>query len=333
MILGACDHQENASPDTTYQFRQPANFPQATYTFGENPVTKEGFELGRKLFYDPILSVDSTVSCSTCHRQTTGFADPTHRINHGVNNRFGKRNSPGIVNMAFLSSFFLDGGVVHLDFVPVNAITSEAEMGNTLEEVVRRLSRHPAYAEAFRGAFHQEAIDSRQVLHALAQFTAMMVSANSKYDKVMRNEGVVFTEEEQEGHALFTRKCAGCHTPDLFTNGGFHNNGLDSVFDKDPGRATITRDDRDLGKFRVPGLRNVFLTPPYMHDGRFTTLEEVLDHYRSGVKDSPTLDVLLKQEGNRGISFTNEEEEKIIAFLKTLTDAELAKDKRFTDPF
>jgi cytochrome c peroxidase len=333
MIFASCGAPDELLGNEQYVFRTPAGFPGATYTFVNNPVTRQGFELGRMLFYDPILSIDSTVSCGTCHKQATGFSDPTHRINHGVNNRFGKRNSPGLANMAFRSSFFYDGGANHLDFVPINAITASFEMDNTLEEVVKRLNRHALYAPAFKRAFEKDEVDSQQVLKALAQFTVMMVSANAKYDQVMRQEGVLFTLPEEEGHAIFKSKCASCHSTPLFTDNTFRNNGLDESYEKDAGRQTITNAEEDVGKFRVPDLRNVNVTPPYMHDGRFSTLDEVLDHYSHGVKDTPTLDPALKQNGVVGIPLTVDEKEKIIAFLKTLTDPAFLSDKRFTDPF
>ncbi len=332
LLFMACQADTAVAPDQDYSFVQPASFPQATYTFENNPVTKDGFELGRMLFYDPILSVDSTVSCSTCHKQATGFADPTHRVNHGVNNLFGKRNSPGIANMAFVDFFFLDGGVNHLDFVAINAITSEVEMGNTLIDLVEKLNNNSFYKEKFQQAFKKDVIDSQQLLYALSQFTIMLVSANSKYDQVMKSKAV-FTDEEQKGYALFISNCSSCHATDLFTDNYFHNNGLDDDFAKDIGRQLITESAIDRGKFKTPSLRNAALTQPYMHDGRFSSLDDVLNHYSSGVKDSPSLDTRLRGTASLGIPMTQSEQNNIIAFIKTLTDAEFAKDKRFSDPF
>lgn len=331
LALVSCSSDERL-PDLKYTFEQPEDFPKATYTFENNPVTREGFELGRMLFYDPILSVDSTVSCSSCHKQATAFADPTHKINHGVHNRFGKRNSSGLGNMAFMDAYFYDGGVNHLDFVPINAITSDVEMGNTLNDLVKRLNNNKLYRDKFTQAFKQEEINSQQLLHALAQFTLMLVSADSKYDNVMLGRDQ-FSPPEQQGYILFQEKCSSCHAGELFTDQSFRNNGIDSDFTKDAGRAIITELEDDRGKFKVPGLRNITLTPPYMHDGRFRTLEDVLDHYRSGVKNSPSLDAALHQEGVLGIKISDAEKEKIITFLKTLTDTPFTKDKRFTDPF
>jgi cytochrome c peroxidase len=234
--------------------------------------------------------------------------------------------------MAFLEFFFYDGGVGHLDFVPINAITSEVEMGSSLSEVVEKLSRSPLYEKAFEEAFGKAEIESQQVLHALAQFTVTLVSANSKYDKVLRGEQT-FTPAELEGYSLFMKNCSACHSGELFTDNYFHNNGLDENFTKDPGRSVITESDFDLGKFRVPSLRNVTLTPPYMHDGRFKTLEEVLNHYVNGIKYSSTLDDNLIKDEMIGIELSEEERIKVIAFINALTDYEFIKDKRFADPF
>lgn len=330
-IVASCESEISMPEEEPVVFIQPAGFPNATYTFENNPVTTAGFALGRMLFYDPILSVDSTVSCSTCHRQVTGFADPTHRINHGVGNRFGKRNSPSITNMAFRESFFFDGGVTHLDFVPINAITSNVEMDNTLEEVLRRLQRQERYRKSFRDAFGDGEINSQRLLKALAQFTVMLTSANSKYDQMKRGENS-FNAIEAEGHLLFQEKCAACHATEIFTDDQFRNNGLDDAF-KDEGRKIITFLDEDAGRFKVPSLRNVAVTPPYMHDGRFNDLEQVLDHYAHRVKVSSTLDPLLFQNESAGIPMTDDEKYKIIVFLHTLTDQQLLKDKRFSNPF
>jgi cytochrome c peroxidase len=333
LVLLSCSTDHEVDPDNAYVFKQPDNFPSATYSFENNPITNEGFELGRRLFYDEMLSIDTTVSCATCHKQQSAFADPTHKVNHGVRNRFGKRNSPSLANMGFLSFYFFDGGVNHLDFVPVNAITSAFEMDNTMNEVVRRLNRHTEYPSLFNQAFRKDTVDSQQVLHALAQFTVMLVSSNSRYDRMMRQEGEQFSVIESEGYALFKSKCASCHSGELFTDGYFHNTGLDDDFANDIGRELITESAIDRGKFKVPSLRNITATPPYMHDGRFVTLEEVLNHYQHNVKDSPTLDAALRNNNALGISLSNEEKIKIIAFLKTLTDETFLKDKRFSNPF
>lgn len=326
-----CD-ADRISPDNSYVFTQPENFPAAAYTFNNNPITKEGFELGRFLFYDPILSSDSTIACANCHQQARSFSDPVHRFSKGVGDVSGFRNAPAIQNMAFQNQFFWDGGVNHLDFVPINAITSELEMHETLADVVAKLQRSKTYSARFKSAFGTTAITSQRMLFALSQFLNRMVSSDSRYDKYIRHEGEILSADELEGLKIFQSKCAACHATDLFTDGSFRNDGLDTMFEKDAGRQRITEWEGDRGKFKVPSLRNAALTSPYMHDGRFKTLEEVIDHYRNGVKSSRTLDPLLTQNKTIGIAITDEEKTKIIAFIRTLTDDDFIKDKRFSQP-
>jgi len=329
MLLFACSGEEEVA--TPFGFSKPDDFPPATYNFSSNPVTEEGFELGRALFYDVRLSSDNTVSCGSCHVPEVSFADPIHRFSVGVGNQSGTRNAPALTNLAFRNFFMWDGGVNQLDFVPINAIESPVEMNIPLKDLVRKLNRLPDYPEKFKIVFGKDSIDSQQLLKALAQFQVMMVSSNAVYDQYREGKAVL-TGAEMEGLTLFKQKCSGCHAGELFTDNYFHNNGLDAAFDKDSGRARITEFPGDAGKFLVPGLRNVALTAPYMHDGRFKTLMEVLDHYASGVKESTTLDPVLKQDDTIGIPLKEDEKEKIIAFLKTLTDRSFVGDLKFSDP-
>lgn len=332
LLASGCSSDGVAPQDDQYAFNTPENFPEAQYTFENNPVTPAGFELGRALFYDPILSLDSSLSCANCHQQAVSFTDPVHRFSKGVNEVNGIRNAPAIQNMAFQNHFFWDGGVKHLDFVPINAITNDLEMADELDHVVEKINRSKFYPKRFKSAFGSTEVTSQRMLYALSQFMNLMVSANSRYDKYARNEGEVLNAEELEGLIIFKNKCSGCHAKDLFTDGSFRNNGLDPTFENDHGRERITEFAGDLGKFKVPSLRNVELTKPYMHDGRFSTLEQVLNHYSNEVKDSETLDPLLRQDGFTGIRISENEKIKIIAFLKTLTDKEFVKDKRFSFP-
>ena len=330
--LVGCTQEDEALPDDRYVFEVPANFPPPAYTFDNNPVTKRGFELGKALFYDPILSRDSTVACASCHVQAVAFADPQHALSLGVEERKGTRNAPQIANLAFQKDFFWDGGVTHLDFVPINAITNPLEMDETLANVMQKLNDHAQYPALFKAAFGSDSIHSARMLHALSQFMVMMVSANSKYDQHIRNEGEALSGDELPGLQIFEKKCSSCHAGALFTDGSYRNNGLDYDFSKDTGRAIITEVDADQGKFKVPSLRNVALTRPYMHDGRFRTLEEVLDHYTDGVVASSTLDPLLKNGNRLGIALTEEEKQKIILFLATLTDREFTGNPLFRAP-
>lgn len=283
LLTGCADGVEPVKDP--YAFETPANFPPSVYTFGNNPVSKAGAELGQMLFYDPVLSLDSSIACANCHQQAVAFSDPVHRFSRGVDDAAGFRNAPAIQNMAFQKNFFWDGGVKHLDFVPINAVTSKIEMAETLEQVVQKLQRSKFYPKKFNDAFHEDEITSQQMLYALSQFMNLMVSANAKYDKYVRNE-LDLTKDEAEGLEIFEAHCRTCHATDLFTDDSFRNNGLDASFEKDTGRERITEFSGDRGKFKVPSLRNVDLTSPYMHDGRFNTLEQVLDHYSNTVKDS-----------------------------------------------
>lgn len=327
--LTACSNEGHTPRDLAYEFKRPSNFPEPTYTFDNNPVTKDGFLLGRKLFFDPLLSRDGSVSCNNCHQQARAFADSDqHPVSVGIDDLLGIRNAPSLVNLAFFREFFWDGGVTHLDFVPLNAIESEVEMDEDLFTLVRKLNNDSEYPDLFKQAFGTEEITSPYMLHALSQFTNMMVSSNSAYDKYVRNEGQILSGTEMAGLELFNQKCSSCHSGELFTDFTYRNNGLDSEFN-DTGRARITENRQDEGKFRVPSLRNVELTSPYMHDGRFKTLQAVLDHYSEHVVDSPILDPELKTSTALGIPMNEDEKSKIIAFLKTLTDREFISDSKF----
>lgn len=331
VALTGCQSEDKVVADQSYMFVKPDNFPEPTYTFDNNPVTKEGFLLGRKLFFDPMLSRDGSVSCNTCHIQSTAFADAQqHPISIGIDGRIGIRNAPSITNMAFYPEFFWDGGVTHLDFVPIVALEAEFEMDESLPRVVEKLNNDPEYRALFKEAFDIDQVTLPYTLHAFSQFMNMMVSANSRYDKFIRNEGEVLTDLELEGMELFREKCGSCHAGELFTDFSYQNNGLTDSF-RDLGRERISEFAGDRGKFRVPSLRNVAFTAPYMHNAKFWTLEEVLDHYDAGVIDSPTLAQELRQPetGRLGIPLTEGEKARIIAFLRTLSDFDFRMDTRF----
>lgn len=313
-------------------FQKPANFPTPVYHFSTNTVTKDGFELGRKLFYDPILSANNTISCGSCHIQTSAFTHHGHTVSHGIFDRQGTRNSPPIMNLAWNTSFMWDGGIVDLDLQSVAPITNHLEMDETMPNVLNKLRSSTQYPGLFKKAYGSEEITTVTFLKALSQFMAMCVSSNSKYDSVMRNEpGKFFTQEEQEGRQLVLQKCGACHTEPLFTDYSFRNNGLVPSMVNDEGRYLVTQIDSDKYKFKVPSLRNLSYTAPYMHDGRLLTLEAVLDHYSSQVQNTPNLDPLLNQSGTPGIPLTTSEKTKMIAFLKTLNDKSFLFDKRFSE--
>jgi cytochrome c peroxidase len=305
----------------------PNYFPAPEYNFAENPRTKEGFLLGKKLFYDPILSIDNTISCGSCHQQFVAFAHSDHKLSHGINNLLGERNSPALYNLIWQKEFFWDGGSKHIEVQPIGPITNPVEMAETLENVISKLRKNAEYRSLFKAAFNSDSITSQQMLKAMVQFMGSFISASSRYDKYLQDpSGFPLTSDEKNGLTIFEQKCSNCHVPPLFTDNSYRNNGLDETF-KDSGRFRITNINSDIGKFKVPSLRNVELTYPYMHDGRFETLDQVLNHYSKGVKASGTLDVSL----NNGIALTPAEKSQLIAFLKTLTDRDFIKDERFKE--
>ncbi|GAL78042.1 cytochrome c551 peroxidase [Algibacter lectus] len=313
---------------------QPANFPEMGYNLDNNPVTEAGFELGKSLFYDGKLSANDAIPCAFCHEQAFAFTHHEHTVSHGVNGGIGTRNAQPIQNLAYQSEFMWDGAATHLDFQPIIPLTSEVEMGETLSNVLSKLSADAYYQKQFPKAFEDGEINSENMLKALSQFMLMMVSSNSKYDKYVRSEdGVVLTEIELDGLNTFQNKCATCHATDLFTDHSYRNNGL-SINPKldDKGRYDIFEDPADLYKFKVPSLRNVELSLPYMHDGRFSTLEAVLNFYDSGMTDNGNVDQAFNREdGSLGITLSDYEKESIIAFLYTLTDNEFLTDDRFSE--
>lgn len=329
--LAGC--KKNTIDPATWQpvsFAVPPGWPQPFYTFENNPLTSEGFMLGRKLFYDVRLSRDNTISCGSCHQQFASFANLGHDVSHGINGLVGNRNSPGLGNMAWHTSFFWDGGVNHLESQPINPIQNHVEMDMTIPEVISRVSMDADYLARFRKAFGDETVNSQRIFRAMAQFMAAMVSSNSRYDKYVRNEpGGTLTQQELNGLKLFRQHCANCHTEPLFSDFSFRNNGLPprpSI--NDSGRAHITQNPSDLYKFKVPALRDVAVTAPYMHDGRLSTLSAVLDHYHTGVLASPTTDPLV----SGGINLTAENKKDIISFLETLTDSTFIKNPLFAEP-
>lgn len=327
------DPDEDKAP-TPLEVTIPSNFPEPVYNLSNNPVTKEGFELGRMLFYESRLSRTNMISCGFCHMQPNAFTHHGHDVSHGVDDKLGRRNSLPVQNLLFYKTFFWDGGVHNLDLVPLNAIGNEVEMDETVDNIIAKLRGDVRYHTQFRKAFGSEEITGTRFLQALSQFMAPMISANSKYDFYVRNEHqVTLSDLELQGLSLFKQLCATCHATDLFTDQSYRNNGFSSMEDleRDQGREEITLNPDDRGKFKVPSLRNVEYTAPYMHNGKLQTLEDVLDFYTSGVHDTPTLDPLLRQDGKLGFALDAGEKKAIIAFLRTLTDEQYLGDRRFSE--
>lgn len=326
-IFFACTKSDKQKAPTPMSLSYPLGWPEPVYDFSGNPLTKEGFELGRRLFYDGKLSRDGNFPCASCHQQFAAFATYDHDYSHGFDNQFTTRNAPGLFNLIWMTNFHWDGGINHIEVQPLAPITAENEMAETIENVIAKLKADPKYPGMFAKAFGDGEIDSRKMLLALAQFMGAMISSNSKYDKVMAGKDQ-FTYDQQQGYELFKAKCASCHAEPLFTDGSYRNNGLiKNPFTNDVGRMNITGRSEDSLKFKVPSLRNVFLTFPYMHDGRFRTVTDVLNHYSDGITDSPTLDPLLKNK----IPLTPEDKFYLLEFLRTLTDTAFVSDKRFSE--
>lgn len=306
-------------------FKVPKGWPKPVYDFSKNPLTEEGFALGKKLFYDGRLSKDGNFSCGTCHQQFGAFNTYDHSLSHGYNNALTTRNAPGLFNLAWQKDFMWDGGINHLDLQPLAPITAENEMAETLENVIAKLKADKEYRKLFKAAFGDEAINTQRLGKALSQFMLQLVSSNSKYDKVKRGEAS-FILPERLGYQIFLQKCVSCHTEPLFTDHSYRNTGLkmDEVL-KDPGRMRITNRPGDSLKFKVPSLRNVAMTFPYGHDGRFFSLMNVFEHYRKNMVIGHTTDSLLR---NR-LPLSNYEIGQLTAFLFTLTDSSFLKDPRF----
>ena len=315
-------------------FRVPSNFPELTYDIESNYPTETGFELGKELFYEGELASDGLIACGFCHIQRFAFTHHTHQVSHGVDGAIGTRNAQPLHNLAWMNEFNWDGAANHLDVQPIIPLTSEVEMNETVGNVVNKLAANVKYQTLFARAFENGKVDAENMFKALSQFMLMMVSANSRYDNYIRKENnIQLTENELEGMELFKTKCSSCHNGELFTDQTYRNNGLpiDPEYN-DIGRGRVSGDVEDNYKFRVPTLRNIELSFPYMHDGRFRTLQEVLDFYASGMEDNPTIDSSLRQNtGKLGIPMTEKEKEQIITFLKTLTDTDFASDRRFAE--
>ncbi|MDF2191675.1 cytochrome c peroxidase [Paraflavitalea sp. CAU 1676] len=317
--------QWHATADST--FPQPANFPAPVYKFANNKYSTIKVELGRRLFYDGQLSKNGTISCGTCHIQSTAFSHHGHRLSHGINDSVGSRNAPPLQNLAWATSFMWDGGVSDLDLQPLVPISSHVEMGESIDSVLYKLRRDPYYPAYFGAAFGSRDITTARLMQALSQFMTAMISANSKYDRVMRGEGPTFTPEEAQGYTVFKAQCASCHKEPFFTDHSFRNNGLYPYSD-DVGRMTITTLPADKYRFKVPSLRNIALTAPYMHDGRFKNLDFVLQHYTSDVQSTDNLDPLLTQaSGRTGLTLTGNDKLALKAFLHTLTDSSFMRNK------
>ena len=303
-----------------------------------NPLTEEGIALGKKLFFDKKLSADNTQSCATCHASQKAFTNNL-QFSIGIDNIEGTRNSMPLFNLAwnYDDKFFWDGRELSLERQVFDPITNPIEMHNTLDNVVQRLQQDPNYPPLFEQAFGTSAIDSVMVSKAISQFERTIISANSKFDRYLLGEATL-TPQELEGFNVFMDEnrgdCFHCHGSEnnpLWTDNKFHNNGLDAN-PSDLGLGVASGDPNDNGKFRTPSLRNLAFTAPYMHDGRFATIEEVINHYSEGLQDSPTIDPLMKKVEQGGVQLSTTDKENLKQFLLSLSDFEFITNPQYAHP-
>ncbi|MEM6726278.1 MAG: cytochrome c peroxidase [Bacteroidota bacterium] len=327
-----------------YDLPQPVGFPQMEIP-ADNPLTVDGVELGRRLFFDPILSADGTQSCSSCHFQNSAFTD-NQAVSRGIDGIAGTRSSMSLTNLGYnFNGLFWDGRVSTLEAQALLPVEDPIELHHSWVDVVCDLTNHPDYPTYFRKAFgidNTNQITKELAAKAMAQFERSLVSYNSKFDRVIYRQEEFFSDDELNGYEMFfdlasgilpDAECGHCHNAPLFTVNNYRNNGLDEALDlatdfEDNGFGNVTGNVFDNGKFRIPTLRNIALTAPYMHDGRFQTLEEVIDHYDSGGHYADNLDPLIFP-----IGLTEEQKGQILSFLHTLTDTTSLAGEQFSDPF
>ncbi len=340
ILLLSCSKTDVLKEPQAYKLAVPSNFPQPESS-STNPLTIDGIALGRRLFYDVRLSGNNQISCASCHKQDLAFSDGVALSTTGVSGTTLLRHSPTLINLAWSNNgLFWDGGSTNLESQAFGPLSAHDEMDQNLYELIDELRADPTYIRQFQQAFQQD-ISSPNIVKALAQFQRTIVSANSRYDKYVRKEdGGWLSDVEKNGLTLVKQKCQGCHSSDLFTDNNYHNNGLDATFNEVDhegiylGRYRVSYQLADVGAYKTPTLRNIMLTAPYMHDGRFANIEAVLQHYAQGVKVSPSLAKGMYQlpNGAAGIALSQTDIQAIIAFLKTLTDEDFIHRKDLTAP-
>lgn len=346
-----------ANLDLPNHFTQNAGGPLPTSIIGtdntptDNPITNEGATLGRVLFYDKKLSANNTVSCASCHKQDKGFSDDI-ALSIGFEGQETRRHSMTLINARYYQRgrFFWDERAATLEEQVLQPFQDDVEMGLTLNELVSIVEAQDYYANLFENAFGSAEVTSDKIAKALAQFVRSIISFSSKYDAgrvQVNNPGQNFpnfTAQENLGKDLFFRTipngggaCFGCHTTEAFisANPGPQNNGLDAFSSEDFGAGEVFTNPIFEGRFKTSTLRNIEDTAPYMHDGRFATLEEVVEHYNSGIQNHPTLAPALQDANGNPVrlNFTEEEKQALVAFLKTLSDDSLASEEKWSNPF
>lgn len=324
LMIESC--RKNKPELTAYVVQIPTHFP-ATDFYSNNPITKEGFELGRRLFYDNRFSVDGSISCGSCHEQRAAFGMYDHDLSHGVNGAHGIRNAMSIFNIAWQKSYGWDGKYTSLNDVYAAHINSPIEFGENISNIINKLKSDSRYIQQFKQVYGSSDINQQRVFNALTQFVSAFISSSTKYDSVKQNQKT-FTASEQAGYNVFLSKCNSCHAEPFFTDYSYRNNGLPLTVLNDKGRMTVTGNRSDSLKFRVPSLRNLFKSYPFLHDGRFISFEQIFDHYHSGVQQSLTLDPLL----SNGIQLSAAERTALVDFFRILTDNTLTGSNSFSAP-
>lgn len=322
--LSACskdDYETIVYENPEIAFNIPTGFPQPNPSIHTNKPTKYGVELGKLLFNDKRFSANNSISCASCHIQSNAFAD-TNKQAIGIEGRIGLRNTPAIQNLAFMKFYNWDGSKLHLENQPIVPIVTHEEMDSSILEIIGKIKNDLQYKELFKKAFGDENITADRIYQSIVQYEYTLISANSKYDRVIQHKNETFTENEAKGYAIFQQKCANCHSGELFTDQSFRNIGFPVNTDSnEAGRARVTGKSEDFMSFKVPSLRNVEYTAPYGSCGQFATLKDVLDYFDNGVLYADNLDPVFKENANR-ISLTEQEKEYLIDFMKTLSDKE-----------
>lgn len=313
---------------TSFFIKVPEYFPKPVYNLPADAYTASKIQLGRALFYDPILSKNNSISCASCHSSFNAFAHTDHSLSHGIFDSIGKRNAPALFNLAWQTNFMWDGAINHIDMQALAPISDKREMAESLENVIQKLKSSKIYPTLFYKAYGDTLITSQKLLKAIAHFQLSLLSYRSKYDRVVSKKDS-FNSQEKNGYKLFKQHCNSCHTEPLFSNFKFSSNGLS--IDKslnDYGKGVITKQAGDSLLFKIPSLRNLSYTYPYMHDGRFNRLSEVINHYTSGIVQHKNLANELKKP----LHLSANDKVDIIAFLLTLNDKEFVKDTNYQFP-
>lgn len=334
LLLASCSVDQEQ--EVVYPFEVPDQLGKMP-SFKDNTITKEGIELGRHLFYETRLSADNSVSCASCHQQSRAFADDMVLSNIGMSKKPLMRNTPPLFNLSWHSGYFWEGGSTSLEIQVLGPLTHNDEMGKDPRKLIRELSKDSIYPTLFKKAFGRKAITLRKIAYAIAQFERSLISANSKFDQYKAGK-LKLTQAELKGGKVFLNNCVSCHSGGLFTDLKYHNNGIDDswyytdIEDPRLGRYRVTLDSADFGKYKTASLRNLMFTAPYMHDGRYSSIEEVVEFYSEKIKYSQQLDSILIPVGNKGFGLSYQEKMDLTAFLKTLTDSSFVQNPSYSNP-